>query len=98
MATTLLALALYVLTVARLSRIITNDKIGEPIRDWSIARWPEGSMLRFMFWCAWCMGWWFALALAFPAALVAGLPWWWGFGLWPAASYLVGFLSRYEKD
>lgn len=98
MATTLLALALYVLTAARLTRIIITDRIGKPVRDWATSRWPDGSMLRYLWFCPWCVGWWVCLALAFPAAVIAGLPWWWGFGLWPAGSYLVGVLARWDSD
>ncbi|WP_280421148.1 hypothetical protein [Nocardia carnea] len=92
--TTTLVLILYVLTVARLTRIITLDKVGEPIRDWATARWGADAMRTFLFWCPFCLGFWIAGALAFPAALIAGVPWWLGFGLWPAASQLAGMLNR----
>lgn len=92
--TTVLVLAVYVLTAARLTRIVTMDKIGEPIRQAAINRFGDESMLTFGVFCSWCFGWWVCLVLAFPAALVAGLPWWMGFGLWPAGSYVVGVLAR----
>lgn len=95
---TVLALAVYVLTVARLTRIVTTDRIGLPLRAWALKRWGADSMLSFMVHCPHCLGWWIALVFAFPAAVVAGLPWWWGFGLWPAASYLVGVLARYDVE
>lgn len=95
---TLLTLTVYVLVVARLTRIVTTDQIGLPVRAWALKRWPQPSMISFLFHCPWCVGWWLALPLAFPAAVVAGLPWWWGFGLWPAASYLVGVLARYDIE
>ncbi|MFD3426114.1 hypothetical protein [Nocardia fluminea] len=96
--TTVLALALYVLTAARLTRIITTDRVGLPLRKWALDKWGADSMLSFLAHCPWCVGWYVALALAFPAAVVAGLPWWWGFGLWPAGSYLVGVLARYDVE
>ena len=95
---TALALTLFVLTAARLTRIVTTDQIGLPLRKWVLDRFGATSMLGFGIHCGWCMGWWFALVLAFPAAVVAGLPWWWGFGLWPAGSYLVGVLARYDVE
>lgn len=95
--TTVLALAVYVLATARLSRIVTTDKIGEEFRAWTLRRWGSGSLLSFGAHCDWCVGWWIAAVLAWPAAVVAGLPWWWGFGLWPACSYLVGVLARWDQ-
>lgn len=95
---TLLTLAVYVLAAARLTRIVVSDKIGEPLRAATLARWGQDSMLNYLFWCSWCLGWWVCLVLAFPAALVAGLPWWMGFGLWPAGSYLVGALGKWDSD
>lgn len=94
--TAVLTLAVYVLTVARLTRIVTTDKIGEPLRVAVAERFGPESMVSYLAFCSWCVGWWVALAFAFPAALVAGLPWWFGFGLWPAASYVVGVLSRWD--
>lgn len=91
----LLLLAIYVLAVARLSRIVTTDKIGEPVRAWALR---QGPLIGYAAHCDWCLGWWVAGALAFPVAAVGGLPWWWGFGLWPACSYLVGLLSRFDQN
>lgn len=98
---TALALTLFVLTAARLTRIITTDRVGLPLRKWVLEKFSEpgqDSMVTFMVHCPHCTGWWISLALAFPAAIVAGLPWWWGFGLWPAGSYLVGVLARYDVE
>ncbi|MCM6777908.1 DUF1360 domain-containing protein [Nocardia sp. CDC159] len=96
--TCLLALVVYVLAAARLTRIITTDKVGEPLRVAAVDRFGGDSMMAFLFHCPWCFGWWVCAALAWPTAVVAGLPWWWGFGLWPAGSYLVGVLARLDGD
>lgn len=96
--TTTLVLALYVLTAARLTRIVVTDKVGDPIRNAVIRRYGPNSMLTYLAHCPWCFGWWVCAVLAFPTAIVAGLPWWWGFGLWPAGSYLVGALGRWDSE
>ena len=96
--TALLVLAVYVLAATRLTRIIVTDRIGEPIRAAVVDRFGDKSMVVYLAFCSWCLGWWVCLALAFPAAVVAGLPWWWGFGLWPAGSWLVGALSRRDSE
>lgn len=95
---TVVTLVLFVLTAARLTRIVTTDQVGLPVRQWALKRWKADSMIAFLFHCPWCVGWWVCLALAFPAAIVAGLPWWFGFGLWPAGSYAVGVLARFDIE
>ncbi|WP_280498917.1 hypothetical protein [Nocardia cyriacigeorgica] len=94
--TVVLTLTVYVLTVARLTRIVTTDKIGEPLRLAVAEKLGADSLVTFGAYCTWCVSWWVALVFAFPAAVVAGLPWWFGFGLWPAASYVVGLLAHLD--
>ncbi|MGW5514620.1 hypothetical protein [Nocardia africana] len=95
---TLLTLAVYVLTAARLTRIVVVDKIGEPIRIAITNRFGAESLITYLAFCPWCLGWWVTAVLAWPTAVLAGLPWWFGFGLWPAGSYLVGLLARWDSD
>lgn len=105
-----LVLVLYVLTTARLTRLVTTDKIGQPIRSWAVRRWPARPVpeswpedaprpqrwVPFLLHCAWCFGFWVALALVWPVLAVAGLPWWWFLGLVLACSYAVGWLASRE--
>lgn len=94
----LLTLTLYVLAAARLTRIITTDKIGEPLRARVTKRFGASSQITYLAFCNWCLGWWVCAVLAWPAAVVAGLPWWFGFGLWPAGSWLVGVLAGVGRE
>ncbi|WP_067671782.1 hypothetical protein [Nocardia miyunensis] len=96
--TSILTLAVFVLSAARLTRIVTTDRIGEPIRKAIVDKFGNASMITYLSFCPWCLGWWVCAVLAWPTAVVAGLPWWWGFGLWPAGSYLVGVLARWDSD
>jgi hypothetical protein len=95
---TLLTLAVYVFAAARLTRIVVTDKIGDPIRKSITERFGGTSMVTFLVHCPWCFGWWVCAVLAWPAAAVAHLPWWFGFGLWVAGSYLVGLLGRWDSE
>jgi hypothetical protein len=95
---TLLTLAVYVLAAARLTRIVVTDKIGEPIRKAIHDRFGGDSMITYLAFCPWCLGFYVCGLLAFPTALVAHLPWWFGFGLWVAGSYLVGALGRWDSE
>lgn len=59
--------------VARLTRLVTADKITEPLRDWTLARWArldrtkEPSGLAYLVTCPWCV----SIYLSVPIALVA---------------------------
>lgn len=91
---TVLALVVYVLVVARLTRLVTTDKITEPLRAKVVDRFGAQSLTTFLLHCPWCAGWWVAAILALPAAWVAGLPWWWAPALAFAASQVVGMMAR----
>ncbi|WP_280476037.1 hypothetical protein [Nocardia farcinica] len=95
---TIVALVVYTLTVARLTRLITTDKLTAPMRDATIKRFGADSPVTFLVFCPWCMSVWVAAALAVPAAPVAGLPWWWAPGLALAASQVTGLLARGDLE
>lgn len=93
----LLTLALYVLTAARLTRIVTTDKIGEPVRKWAVDRWPDGSMLRYLWFCPACVSVWITFALALTAVVLAGISWWLLPFLALSASQLTIILTRLDQ-
>ncbi|WP_280410777.1 hypothetical protein [Nocardia asiatica] len=109
MATTVLALVIYVFVVARCTRIIVLDKIGSPLRSWAGERWPSeeplapGAPVRshpitFALHCYACVSVWFGVVLCVPAALVAGVPLWWSPALALAASQAALVLRGLESD
>lgn len=62
-------ICLYILTAlatARLTRLITTDKISEPARQWLITRLGATSKIVYLAHCPWCMSIWVA-ALTTPA-------------------------------
>lgn len=101
MAVVALIVVLAVLAVARLSRIITTDRIGLPIRRWVVSRWGETSLPAYFVHCPWCVSIWIATAVM-PAALLPILiptqPWYMTVIVTllsiPAASHLAGMLNR----
>ncbi|AXK88854.1 hypothetical protein SAMN05421776_105359 [Nocardia farcinica] len=95
---TVVALVVYTLTVARLTRLITTDKLTAPLRDAVLARRGGESAVTFLMFCPWCMSVWVAAALALPAAWAAGVPWWWAPGLALAASQVTGLLARGDLE
>jgi hypothetical protein len=40
---------------ARLTRLISADKVSKPIRAWVVNRWGSGSWLGYLLHCRWCV-------------------------------------------
>lgn len=101
----LLALASY-----RVTRLVTTDKITEPIFErvrWSLERrWYAkhdggsdthfNSKLAFMLSCPWCLGFWVSGAGTLLVSLVYGLDY--PALTWLAVSTAVGFLGQLDSD
>lgn len=56
-------LALLPLAAARLTRLITRDSIGEPLRSRVRKKWGEQSLPAELIGCHWCVGVWASLLL-----------------------------------
>lgn len=101
----LLALASY-----RVTRIVTTDKITEPIFErirWGLERrWYAkhdggsdthfNSKLAFMLSCPWCLGFWVSGAGTLLVSLAYGLDY--PIFTWFAVSTIVGFLGRFDSE
>jgi hypothetical protein len=101
----LLALASY-----RVTRLVTMDKITEPIfgrvRWWFERRWYEkhdggsdthfNSKIAFMLSCPWCLGFWVSGAGTLLVSLAYGLDY--PILTWFALSTVVGFLGRFDSE
>ena len=102
----LLALACY-----RVTRLVTTDKITEPIFDkirfglerrWYAKHGPVGSdthfnsKLAFMLSCPWCLGFWVSGAGTLLVSLAYGLDY--PILTWFALSTVVGFLGRFDSE
>lgn len=93
----LLESAFLILAVTRLTRLVVTDKIGFPLRRWSVMKTGEQSWLTYALHCPWCVGMWFA---------IGGAPLWYYFGRNPifvmicvalAISQAVGLLAKFDK-
>lgn len=93
-----LTLAVYALAVARVTRLIAEDKILDPPRNAILRALPDDHPLAYGLLCKWCLSVWVAV----PAAVVVHRwptrPW----SLIPATalafSHLTGLLTRVEED
>ena len=91
----ILSLVLGVLTVARLTRLLVEDRLTVSWRRWAVKKWGEDSLQAYFVHCPWCMSMW----VAPPTMVIATLfPYIWVIALLsiPAASYVTGFLANKE--
>ena len=70
---TALLLIIAALAVARLARLIAEDKLLEPMRFWLGRRWPADSLRLYLVHCRWCLSVWIAAVVAPLVWLLAGL-------------------------
>lgn len=93
-----LTLLLALLATARLTRLITRDRITRTPREWALRRLPDGHLLAYLVMCDWCVS-------VYTGAAVAGAWWAWGdhrlFAaavLALAASHVTGWLAAREES
>lgn len=61
--TTILTIILDIVAVIRLTRLINEDVITEPLRDLVWKRFPPNTKLGYLLTCPWCMSIWAGLAI-----------------------------------
>jgi hypothetical protein len=97
---TLGVFVLVTLGLARVTRLLTADRIFAGFRRWIVNRYGEDSMTAYWAHCPWCWGLWLSF-LAAPLWAFTTLPlhWWWlaAPGAF-AMSHLVGLMHRLEGD
>jgi hypothetical protein len=93
-----ITLALSALATARITRLVTTDRITEAPRNSIIRRLPRESLLAYMLLCDWCSS-------VYVGAAVAGAWWAWGHTAAYTAvtaalafSYVAGFLASKESE
>lgn len=94
----MIELVLAALATARITRLITTDRITEAPRNWTLRQLDANGLLAYLLVCDWC-------ASVYVGAAVAGAWWAWGdtmaFTATMAAlafSHVAGFLASRESD
>jgi hypothetical protein len=95
---TMLILAIYVLTVARLTRLVNADIILDPLRVVVARRYGSDSTASYFLGCPWCVGLWLSLLLAIPVIAILAWPWWALIPVGLACSHIVGLLAPLASD
>lgn len=96
MPSVLTVLLLTTLAVARISRIITTDKISEPARTLLARKLRDGSQVTYLLWCPHCMSVWISAALTPAAWLLTDAPDRLGITSWfglPVTALAVAYLA-----
>lgn len=83
---------LVALVVARVTRLIVADTIVDGVRRHLVGWW--GAWVS----CPWCVSVWVAAPVVASAVMWGSQGWWRGAALACGASYVTGFLSRFESD
>lgn len=92
-----MGVAVLVLAVARLTRLVTTDKVTESLRIRVVNRWGADAMISYFVHCPWCVSVYAAAPLAVGYVL-AGDTWWYQIpALLLAASYITGALNRFTE-
>lgn len=95
MSVIVLSLVVGVLAVARLSRLLTTDRLTIGYRRWVVNKWGADSMPSYLAHCDWCTSMWLAVPIMPVAALY---PFTWVIGILavPAASLVAGLILSEE--
>ena len=103
--TTLITLLVLLLATIRVTRLIVTDKLSEPFRQFLVDKLGAGSWITYLFWCAWCSGFWVSLAATGAAWATTSLPAYIALPAWAgvpvvalAASYIVGWVLTREDN
>ena len=67
---------------ARLTRLINDDEIAHPIRNWAVRRWGPAGKIPYLLHCRWCAGLW-------VSTLLCGFAWATGVCRDPAVAALL---------
>lgn len=93
-----ITLLISALVTARITRLITRDRITMAPRRWLLQRLPNDGMMAYLIVCDWCSSVYVGLGVAAGGA-VAG--WWTGAWIVPlglAFSYVAGWLASKEDE
>lgn len=82
-----------VLAVARLTRLVVEDRITNFYRLWMVRKYGEESVASYFVHCPWCMSIWVA-AVVMPVAVAWPNRWVFAVLASLGASYLTGLLAK----
>lgn len=89
----IISLVVAALAVARLTRLLVEDRLTVSWRQWTVKRFGTESLAAYLVHCPWCMSIWIAAPIM-PVAALFPYPWVIGLFAIPAASMVTGFVAE----
>lgn len=86
------------LATARITRLITADKILERPRNAILLRLDEDGLMAYLVQCAWCVSVYTGAGVAAGGAWAGVWSWWWAGALALSFSYVAGILASWEGE
>lgn len=86
------------LVTARLTRLVTTDRITQAPRQWMLRRLSSEGLAAYLIVCDWCASFYVGLGVAGAGAMAGQWSWWWMAPLGLAFSYVAGWLARGETE
>ena len=84
------------LVTARLTRLITTDRITQAPRGWLLRRLSSEGLPAYLIVCDWCASVYLGAGVAAAGAWAGLWPWWWAAPVALAFSYAAGWLAARE--
>lgn len=94
----LITLAVAALVTARITRLVTTDRITQAPRTWVLQRLSSEGLAAYLIVCDWCASFYVGLGVAGTGALAGLWAWQWIVPLGLAFSYVAGILARGENE
>lgn len=88
----IITLVVAALAVARLTRLLTEDRLTVGYRRWVVNKYGEKSLASYLVHCQWCTSMWIATPVM-PVAVFFPNHWVLAVLAIPAASYITGRLE-----
>lgn len=95
---TVITLVLAALATARITRLVTTDRITETPRHWTLRRLNPEGMTAYLITCDWCVSVYTGSAMAAGWSLWGNHRWFTAVCAAFAFSYVAGFLASRESE
>ena len=86
------------LATARITLLITTDRITRAPREWLLRRMDADSLGAYLIVCNWCVSVWAGAGMAVAGAAYGSWPWIWAVPLALAFSMTAGVLASREGE
>lgn len=93
-----ITLVIAALVTARLTLVITTDRITQAPRNWLLARLDPDSLAAYLVVCNWCVSFYVGLGVAAVGVVVGWWAWPWLVPLGLAFSMVAGLLASREGE